>query len=62
MNVVSYEFLECVGDGGNVDDFSYEGGDVDGVECLRKVYCYECCSVWWSFLVEACDYWIYYGV
>ena len=34
MNVVSYEFFEYVGDGGIVDDFSYEGDDVDGVECL----------------------------
>ena len=40
MNVVSYEFFECVGDGGVVDDFSYEGDDVDGVECLGKVYCF----------------------
>ena len=60
--IVSDEFLKDVGNGGVVDDFVYEGDDVNGVESLCEVYCYECCTLGWSFLVEAVYDWVYDGV
>ena len=51
--VISYEFFEDVGNGGVVDDFVYEGDDINGVVSLSKVYCYKCCTMWWSFLIKA---------
>ena len=62
MNVITDEFFQCVGDGGVVYYFVDECDDVDGVECLRKVYCYENCSMRWSFFIEASDNWVDYGV
>ena len=56
--VVSNEFLKGVGNGGVFDDFVYEGDYVNGVED----YCYECCALGWSFLVEAVYDWVYDGV
>ena len=52
MYVVSNEFLKGVGNGGVVDDFVNEGDDINGVESLCEVYCYKCCTMWGSFLIE----------
>ena len=58
MDIIADELLEGVGDGGVVYYFVDECVDIDSVECLREIYCYECCSMGWSFLVES----FYYGV
>ena len=60
MYIVSYEFLESVGDGGIMDDFVYEGIYIDCVEGLGKIYCYECCAVGGLFLIESSYYGVYY--
>ena len=62
MNVIADEFFQSIGDGGVIYNFFDEGDDIDGVESLGKVYCYENCSMRWSFLIEASDNWVDYGV
>ena len=62
IDVVAYEFFEDVGNGCIVDDFVNEGDDINGVESLCEVYCYECCAMWGSFLIEAVYDRVYNGV
>ena len=46
MRAISNELFEDIGHSGIVNDFVYDGDDINGVESLDEVYCYECCAMW----------------
>ena len=62
LNIVADEFFQSIGDGSVVYYFVDKCDDIDGVESLGKINCCENCSLGWSFLVEAFDNWVNYGV